>query len=110
MVGNSSNFTPYDVVSLFALLSEGRTGSRADIASTLGIGEGSVRNMLNHLKKKRFIHSNYAGHSLTTKGKALAAQFKERIQIMSSVPTFLYRQHKLRNCCILYHPGHDLPF
>ena len=46
----------------------GRIG-RKDLANELRIGEGSVRTVLNQLKKRDLITSSRGGHTLTTKGR-----------------------------------------
>lgn len=44
---------------------------RMELARKLGIGEGSVRTILNQLKEQGFIISSRGGHALTTKGRNL---------------------------------------
>jgi DNA-binding MarR family transcriptional regulator len=46
----------------------GRIG-RKDLANELRIGEGSMRTVLNQLKKRGLITSSRGGHTLTTKGR-----------------------------------------
>jgi DNA-binding PadR family transcriptional regulator len=45
-----------------------RTG-RKQLAEAIGVGEGSMRTILNRLKKRGLIISSRGGHTLTTKGK-----------------------------------------
>jgi len=66
MVGNLPNFNDMDVFRCFLLIGE-RT-SRAELVRKLELGEGTVRSILNILKRKRLISSTKGGHSLTKKG------------------------------------------
>ena len=54
---------------------------RKQIAKKLGIGEGSVRTILNQLKEQGLITSSRGGHRLTNKGKLLLKRPAEFIQV-----------------------------
>lgn len=54
---------------------------RKDISEKLGVGEGSVRTILNELKKNGLITSSRGGHSLTPKGKRALGQPPEFVQV-----------------------------
>jgi Mn-dependent DtxR family transcriptional regulator len=55
-------------MALDLIAARGRVG-RKHLAEKLDIGEGSMRAILNRLKKRGLITSSRGGHSLTTKGK-----------------------------------------
>jgi DNA-binding MarR family transcriptional regulator len=61
----------------------GRVG-RKDLADELRIGEGSVRTVLNQLKKRGLITSSRGGHSLTDKGRRALGKSLEFVKIDAS--------------------------
>lgn len=58
----------------------GRVG-RKDLADKLRIGEGSMRTVLNQLKRQGLITSSRVGHSLTDKGRRALGQPFEFVQV-----------------------------
>ena len=58
----------------------GRIG-RKDLANELRIGEGSVRTVLNQLKKRGLITSSRGGHALTTKGRRALGKPLEFVKV-----------------------------
>jgi DNA-binding PadR family transcriptional regulator len=58
----------------------GRIG-RKDLANELRIGEGSIRTVLNQLKKRGLITSSRGGHALTTKGRRALGKPLEFVEI-----------------------------
>ncbi len=58
----------------------GRVG-RKDLANELRIGEGSMRTVLNQLKKRGLITSSRGGHSLTDKGRRALGKSLEFVKI-----------------------------
>ena len=73
------NFTKIDVIRCFLKIRENI--SRASLVRELGLGEGTIRNILDILKNKGFISSTRQGHLLTKKGKALLKRINENIEI-----------------------------
>lgn len=55
--------------------------SRKQLAEELGIGEGSVRTILNRLKRRGMIVSSRGGHALTPRGKRFLGKPLEFAQI-----------------------------
>lgn len=55
--------------------------SRKQIVKEIGIGEGSVRTILNQLKNQGLITSSKVGHALTLKGKRALEKSQEFIQV-----------------------------
>ena len=66
MVGNTPNFSKYDVLRCFLRL-EKEIG-RQELAKELSLGEGTIRSILDILKKKGFLESTKKGHFLSKKG------------------------------------------
>ena len=58
----------------------GRIG-RKDLANELRIGEGSMRTVLNQLKKRGLITSSRGGHALTAKGKHFLGKSLEFVRV-----------------------------
>jgi DNA-binding MarR family transcriptional regulator len=54
---------------------------RKQLAKELDIGEGSMRTILNQLKKQNLITSSRGGHALTAKGRRLLGKAPKFIQI-----------------------------
>ena len=52
---------------------------RKRLATYMGIGEGSVRTVLNYLKKNSLVKEDRSGCSLTDKGKKLSRKLAEKI-------------------------------
>ena len=69
MVGNLPNFSHIDVLRCFLKFSK-NTG-RHELAKELGLGEGTVRTILDILKKKGMLGSTKKGHFLSSKGIAI---------------------------------------
>jgi DNA-binding PadR family transcriptional regulator len=65
---------------LEVIAKHGRIG-RKQLAVELGVGEGSVRTILNRLKKRGLITSSRGGHTLTAKGKSSLGKPLELVQI-----------------------------
>ncbi|MDI6884411.1 MAG: DUF4443 domain-containing protein [Hadesarchaea archaeon] len=58
----------------------GRVG-RKQLTEELGVGEGSVRTILNQLKERELITSSRGGHALTAKGRRSLGKPFELIQV-----------------------------
>lgn len=91
MVGNIPNFNDFDVIRCFLAVS--RNISRQTLARELGLGEGTVRSILDVLKSKAIISSTREGHSLTKKGKALISRINSKIEI-KKIKTNIYKNTK----------------
>ena len=74
MVGNLSNFTKIDI--LRCLLRIEKPISRSELSKTLGLGEGTMRSVLNILKKNKLLNSNKKGHYLSTDGNEIVNKIK----------------------------------
>lgn len=67
MVGNLPNYNQLDVLCAFIKLKDGM--SRNSLKRQLGLGEGTIRSILDELKSKNLLVSTKHGHYLTEKGK-----------------------------------------
>ncbi len=83
MVGNIPNFTKIDVLRCF--LKFDRNASRQDLARELGLGEGTVRTILNSLKAKKLLDSTKKGHHLSKNGEEGLKQILERISAPKAI-------------------------
>jgi DNA-binding PadR family transcriptional regulator len=67
--GPLPRFAEVHVREALELIAEHRRIGRKDLANELRIGEGSMRTVLNQLKKQGLIISSRGGHTLTIKGR-----------------------------------------
>ncbi len=92
MVGNIPNYTKIDVLRCFLAIDENI--SRKGLVKKLGLGEGTVRSVLDILKKKKNIISTRQGHSLTNKGKTLLKKINNLIEIKKIDSDAIYPKQK----------------
>ena len=74
MVGNVPNYVPLDVVRCFIRLENSK--SRKNLSEDLGLGEGTVKALLNILKEQGVTLSTKEGHVLNEKGEKLLSELK----------------------------------
>jgi hypothetical protein len=84
MVGNTPNYSQYDVIRCFLLLKK-EPRSRKHITEKLAVGEGSVRSILDTLKERQLIASHQTGHRLTREGAALMDAIHQHLVAISPV-------------------------
>ena len=77
MVGNIPNFTKIDILRCFLRFKK-NTG-RQELAKDLGLGEGTVRTILEIFKSKKLIDSTKKGHFLSRKGTEVLNQIYKLI-------------------------------
>ena len=77
MVGNLPNYSKIDILRCFIRLGVGT--SRQHLAKELGIGEGTIRTILDILKSEGLLDSTKKGHFLSTKGIKLQAEIFKKI-------------------------------
>ena len=77
MVGNLPNYSKIDILRCFIWLGVG-TG-RQHLAKELGIGEGTIRTILNILKSEGLLDSTKKGHFLSANGIGLQAEIFKKI-------------------------------
>ena len=79
MVGNLSNFTRIDI--LRCLLKIDQPLSRSQLSKILDLGEGTIRAILDILKKNKLLESNKQGHYLSAKGNSIVEKILSNINI-----------------------------
>jgi len=80
-VGPLPRFAEVHVRRALELIAEHKTIGRKQLAKRLGVGEGSMRTILNQLKKQSLITSSRGGHALTAKGRRSLGKPLEFVQI-----------------------------
>lgn len=92
MVGNTPNYAKYDILRCFLELSQ--SASRADIVKKIGLGEGTVRTLLDILKDKGIITSGRKGHALNKNGTVMLTRLNSLIEIKGFSSQKIYPEHK----------------
>ena len=74
-------FTPAHLI--YAILAIGDSGpiGRKRLSAKLGVGEGTIRTILNRLKGLDAVRESRAGYTLTQKGKRFYGEIKSRITV-----------------------------
>jgi len=80
-VGPLPRFAEVHIHKALELIAKHGKIGRKELTRELGVGEGSVRTILNQLKKQGLITSSREGHALTTKGKWLLGKPLKFIRI-----------------------------
>lgn len=76
-------FDEIDILRVF--LKVNKFPGRKQLAAELDIGEGSLRSILDILKKKRLLESNYQGHKLSKTGEKKFNEIKEYLSFKENV-------------------------
>jgi len=79
--GPLPRFTDAQIRRALELIAERKGIGRKQLARELGIGEGSIRTILNRLRERSFITSNRSGQLITAKGKRELGKALEYVQI-----------------------------
>ncbi|MEO9321581.1 MAG: DUF4443 domain-containing protein [Nitrososphaera sp.] len=72
-------FEPAHIFKVLQLLDTNAKTSRATLILKLGLGEGSIKTLVKHLKMENLISTTNAGMTLTSKGTALYSKIKAAI-------------------------------
>jgi DNA-binding MarR family transcriptional regulator len=80
-VGPLPRFAEVHVRRALELIAEHKTIGRKQLAKKLGVGEGSMRTILNQLKKHGLITSYRGGHALTAKGRQAVGRPLKFVQV-----------------------------
>jgi len=92
MVGNIPNYDSIDVVRvLFQIKSP---VSRYDLMKRVGLGEGTIRSILDILKKNKMITSDKKGHALSKKGSDMINQLAKTMSFPKQVFLKMYEKEK----------------
>lgn len=77
---HNPHYTDLDILKAFLKVSE--TKSRAQLAQSLGIGEGSIRSILERLKELGLIDSSSKGHIYTNKGTRNLVKLNDLVKFL----------------------------
>lgn len=80
-IGPLPRFAEVHVRRALELIAKHKRIGRKQLAGELGVGEGSMRTILNQLKKQGLITSSRGGHALTAKGKRSLGKPLEFVQV-----------------------------
>ena len=78
------SFNTSHVLKTLQLLQQNEYVSRAKLSRELGLGEGSIKTLIKHLKANSIINTTRAGCYLTSKGKKLS------VNLLSAIPSEVY--------------------
>ncbi|OIQ05376.1 MAG: hypothetical protein COV98_04170 [Candidatus Altarchaeum sp. CG12_big_fil_rev_8_21_14_0_65_33_22] len=71
----SCEFSDVLLIRTLIEIKKNQSVGRKRLSDKIGISEGSMRALLNHLKQKEVLTATNMGHSITPKGNEIAAQF-----------------------------------
>jgi len=97
MVGNIPSYVKTDIIRAFLLIKENI--SRNELVSKLGLGEGTIRTILDILKNKNLICSTKQGHSLTEEGNLFLKKTEKSIVVKRLILEDFYP--KLKKAVVL---------
>ena len=93
MVGNTPNYTKYDILRCFLRLS--KNIGRQELSKELGLGEGTVRTILDILKAKNLLDSTKKGHFLSREGGSELDKIFDNIEMPKVIETkLIYPEYK----------------
>jgi len=92
MVGNIASFTKIDIMR--CLLRIRKPISRAELSKTLDLGEGTIRSILDILKKNKLLASNNKGHYLSSKGLDIVNKIKNHVNMKEIVSNKVFSNKK----------------
>jgi len=93
MVGNIPNYTEYDILRCFLRLI--RNIGRQELSRELGLGEGTVRTILDILKSKNLLDSTKKGHFLSKGGIGELNRILDNIEMPKIIETrIIYPEYK----------------
>lgn len=75
--GPIHRFSDFHVFKTLQVLSDGERRGRRQLAQIVGVGEGSMRTIIEYLREKKFVDVRHAGVKITSKG----LQFLTKIPI-----------------------------
>jgi predicted transcriptional regulator len=80
------SFELVHIFKVFQLLDKNEHVSRTSLCHELGLGEGSARTLLKHLKMQGLVRSTNGGTRLTEKGKILSSELLQSIPSEANMP------------------------
>jgi len=83
--GPPTTFTPFHIYCALELLSQGAIG-RNRLANKIGVGDGTIRTIINRLKNAELILNTKEGCTLTDKGQEVWQQFEQIFPQRAEIP------------------------
>jgi len=83
--GPPTAFTPFHIYCALEQLSQGPIG-RNKLADKLGVGDGTIRTIINRLKDADLILNTKEGGTLTTRGQRVWQQFEQVFPQRTEIP------------------------
>jgi len=84
--GPAPSFNEAHVVKVLELIGDYGSIGRIRLSKELGLGEGTTRTLLKHLKKEGITQSSRIGISLSETGKKLFSNLRSKISVCKEVP------------------------
>lgn len=80
------SFNTAHVLKCLQLLQQNEFASRASLAKELGLGEGSIKTLIKHLKANNIIETRKSGCCLTNRGKKLSTNLFAALPAEVEIP------------------------
>jgi predicted transcriptional regulator len=84
--GPAPSFNEAHVVTALEIITRNGNVGRIRLSKKLGLGEGTTRTLLKHLKNEGIIHASRRGISLSEKGKQLFSDLRTKLSESVEVP------------------------
>ncbi|MGI0047279.1 MAG: DUF4443 domain-containing protein [Nitrosotalea sp.] len=78
-------FEPAHIFKVLQVIDSNTKASRALLIDEIGLGEGSIKTLVKHLKMNNLIETSKAGMKLTSKGKTLFSKINEAIPAETNI-------------------------
>lgn len=78
-------FEPAHIFKVLQLIDSNTKASRAILVEEIGLGEGSIKTLVKHLKMHNLIETSKAGMKLTSKGKTLFSKINDAIPAETNI-------------------------
>ena len=84
--GPAPSFNEAHVIKALELIGTQENVGRIRLSKELGLGEGTTRTLLKHLKRERILKSSHSGISLSDNGKKLFSEMRTKLSASIDVP------------------------
>jgi DNA-binding transcriptional regulator LsrR (DeoR family) len=87
-------FSDYHVYKTLSLLADGRRKGRKQLADRIGVGEGSMRTIVDYLREEGFVDIKQTGIKITKKGQEYISKFPLQVYVLE-VPDLTLGLHSV---------------
>lgn len=87
-------FGDYHVYKTLSVLSDGRRKGRKQLADRIGVGEGSMRTIVDYLRQEGLIDVKQTGIKISKKGQEFISRFPLQVYVLD-VPEITLGQHSV---------------